>query len=108
LDQHWFGLRIRQARERKGLSQDEFAAAVAKDQRAISEYENGKRKLAATDLPLFATILEVPLLYFFEPEASADDLDAALLNYFHRLPTEDAQRAAVDILRIFSNTLESL
>lgn len=107
MNQQWLGLRIRQARERRGLSQEDFAAAVAKDQRAISEYENGKRKLAATDLPLFATVLEVPVLYFFEPDTEGDDLSAALLNYFQRLPTDEARRAAVDILRIFSNAFSS-
>jgi transcriptional regulator with XRE-family HTH domain len=108
LNQQWLGLRIRQARERRGLSQEDFAIAVSKDQRAISEYENGKRKLAATDLPLFAMVLEVPVLYFFEPDTEADDLRAALLNYFQHLPTDEARQAAVDILRILSNAFAPL
>ncbi len=105
MDQKWLGLRIRQARELRGISQEDLAAAVSKDQRAISEYENGKRKLAVTDLPAIATVLEVPLLYFFEPDASPNDLDEALLNYFRQLPTPEAKRAAIDILRILSNTI---
>lgn len=102
----WLGLRIRQARELRGMSQEDLAAAVSKDQRAISEYENGKRKLAVTDLPAFATVLEVPVLYFFEDEVDAHDLDAALLNYFHELPTPETRQAAIDILCIFSSTLK--
>ena len=105
MDAIWFGLRIRQARERLGMSQEDLAAAVSKDQRAISEYENGKRKLAVTDLPSFATVLEVPLLFFFEEEASLYDLDAALLNHFHQLPTPEIRQAAIDILRIFSHSV---
>ncbi|MCA9904380.1 MAG: helix-turn-helix transcriptional regulator [Anaerolineae bacterium] len=106
MDPKWFGWRIRQARERKGMSQEDLAAAVSKDQGAISEYESGKRKLAATDLPLFATVLEVPLLYFFEPEMSADDLDAAILNYVHQLRTTEDQQVLVDVVRVVSNALQ--
>lgn len=106
LNPKWLGLRIRQARELRGISQEELAAAVSKDQRAISEYENGKRKLAVTDLPTFATVLEVPILYFFEESTAPDDPGTALLNYFRRLPTPEAQQSAVDLMRIFSNALQ--
>lgn len=105
MDAKWLGFRIRQARERRGLSQEELAVAVTKDQRAISEYENGKRKLAVTDLPVFATVLEVPLMYFFEEEAEVFQDDDLLLNYFHQLPSSEARQAALDILRIFSATI---
>lgn len=107
MDPRWLGLRIRQAREVRGISQEDLAVAVSKDQRAISEYENGKRKLAVTDLPAFATVLEVPLLYFFEPTVSSDNLDEALLNYFHKLPTPEAKQAAIDMLRILSSIIPS-
>jgi len=102
-----FGSRIRQARERLGMSQDDLAASVSKDQRAISEYENGKRKLAATDLPLFASVLQVPLLYFFGEDLTLQDFDSELLKEFHRLRTESARQAIIEIIRIFSNTVDS-
>lgn len=108
MEPKFLGLRIRQARERLGLSQEDLAAAVYKDQGAISEYENGRRKLAATELPSFATALEVPLTYFFKEDDEIYDLDDALLNYFHDLPNAAARRAALDILRIFSATLHSV
>ena len=85
MDPQLLGVRIRQARERLGMAQDDLAAAVMKDQRAISEYEHGSRKLSATDLPLFAQALHVPLLYFYEGELTADDLDMMVLSQFHRL-----------------------
>jgi transcriptional regulator with XRE-family HTH domain len=105
LDAKWLGFRIRQARERRGLSQEELASAVTKDQRAISEYENGRRKLAVTDLPVFAAVLGVPLMYFFEEEAEMFQDDDLLLTYFHQLPSSEARQAALDILRIFSATI---
>jgi transcriptional regulator with XRE-family HTH domain len=100
------GERIRQAREQIGLSQEEFAVAVSRDQGAISEYENGKRKLPATDLPLFARVLGVPVSYFYEGEQTVDDLDQLLLAEFQQLPTRDAKRIALQILRLFSDGLK--
>src|SRR5258708_33333599 len=99
LDPKILGVRIRLARERLGLSQDELAVAVHKDQRAISEYENGKRKLAVTDLPDFARVLDVSGLYFYEGEASRNDLDEALLLEFQHLPTAEMKLAIIDARR---------
>lgn len=108
MEAKYLGLRIRQARERLNMSQEDLAAAIGKDQGAISEYENGRRKLAAMELPALATALEVPLSYFFEQDEQVYELDEALLNYFHQLPNSEARRAALDIVRIFSSTLQSL
>jgi transcriptional regulator with XRE-family HTH domain len=105
VDAEVLGMRIRQARERRGISQDDLAVAVKKDQRAISEYENGKRKLAVTDLPLFASALNVPLLYFFEGDTELKDLDAVLLDAFHRLGSQSAREAIIDVVRVLSKAL---
>jgi transcriptional regulator with XRE-family HTH domain len=100
LNQKALGLRIRQARERLRISQEEFAAFVSKDQRAISEYENGKRKLPAIDIPVFAKVLQVPLTYFFEEEGMAGELDAVLLEYFHQLANRETQAIAIQMIRL--------
>ena len=76
MDAEEFGWRIRQAREARGISQDELAVRIGKDQRAISEYELGKRRLAALDLPLLARELGVTVGYFFEDTAE-DNLIAS-------------------------------
>jgi len=91
---------MRQARERLRMSQEDLAEAVGKDQRSISEYEMGKRRLGVTDLPALASALEVPFVYFFEEEANSRSLDEALLEYFHQLPTQEDQQAAIDIVRV--------
>lgn len=106
MDARLLGERIRQARERAGISQEDLAIAVSKDQRAISEYENGKRKLSVTDLPMFARTLRVPLLYFYEGEIALQDLDQAILDEFRRLPNSGAKQAAIEIVRIFSDSYE--
>ena len=99
------GQRIRSAREAKGISQEEFAARIGRDQRAVSEYENGKRKITVTDLPHFADVLGVPLSYLYEEALTSDSLDAALLKEFHRLPTARAKQTAIEIVRVFNATL---
>jgi transcriptional regulator with XRE-family HTH domain len=105
VEQAQLGQRIRAARENAGLSQEEFAEAVRKDQRAISEYENGKRKIPATDLATFAHVLGVRITYFYEQDTTADDLDQLVLHQFHTLPTPEAKHAAIQVLRLFSDTL---
>lgn len=95
-----FGQRIRQARERRGMSQEELAALVSRDQRAISEYEHGKRKVAASDLPTFARVLNVPILYFFDGELTVNDLDRAVIEEFQRLPSAEVKRYAVELVRL--------
>ena len=101
------GQRIRKARERVGMSQEDFAHAVNKDQRAISEYENGKRKVSASELSIFASVLATPVSYFYEGDFEIDELDQMLLQEFHKLPTNEAKEAVLQVLRIFSNTLKN-
>jgi transcriptional regulator with XRE-family HTH domain len=104
LDAVAFGKRIREAREQGGLSQDELAARIGKDQRAVSEYELGKRRVSALDLPAIARELGVTVAYFYE-SAHTDDLDSVLLTEFHRLPNASAKQAAIGIVRAFSDSL---
>jgi transcriptional regulator with XRE-family HTH domain len=100
------GLRIRRAREKMGMSQEEFAHAIERDQKAVSEYENGKRKLPAIELPLFAAILGVPVSYFFEGEYELDELDGLLLQQFHTLPTPEDKQAAIQAVRLILETVK--
>jgi transcriptional regulator with XRE-family HTH domain len=108
LDTQVLGVRIRQARESKGLSQEELASLVSRDQRAISEYENGKRKLAAADIPTFAEVLDVPILYFFEAEMNLEDMDRAMLSEFRELPTSEAKKAAIEVVQILAKAIKCI
>lgn len=100
-----FGARIRKARERIGMTQEELAVQVNKDQRAISEYEIGKRRVYATEVPTFANALRVPLLYFFEDEVGLDDIDHALLIEANRLPSLEAKQSALELVRVLARAL---
>ncbi|MCB9438437.1 MAG: helix-turn-helix transcriptional regulator [Anaerolineales bacterium] len=88
------------------MSQEELARLVERDQKAISEYENGRRKLPATELPTFALVLGVPVSYFFEGEYQVDDLAQLLLQEFHALPTPDDKQTAIQAVRLISDTIK--
>ena len=106
LDKHTLGQRIRQARERQGMSQEDLAHRIRRDQRAVSEYENGKRGIAVTDLPTLAAALAVPLMYFYEGDVALDELDNLMLNELRRLPSEAAKQAAIVLVRVLGEALQ--
>lgn len=60
------GQRIKWAREQLSLSQEDLAHRWGKKQYQISEYENGKRRIYAHDLPRLANALHVQINYFFQ------------------------------------------
>jgi transcriptional regulator with XRE-family HTH domain len=89
-----FGARLKATREQKGMTQEELIAKLGKkDATAISEYENGKRRLAAFELPDYARALEVPIVSLFMDALEAEtDKEAALLEWFRMLPDDRQQR----------------
>jgi transcriptional regulator with XRE-family HTH domain len=102
MDRKILGERIRRARDKRGFSQEQLARLVNKDQRAISEFEAGTRKLPATDIPIFAAVLGVNILYFFEGEYGDDDLDLAILKAFHRIGTPDMKKTAIRMIYLLT------
>lgn len=67
------GMRIQQAREELGITQQELAARLGCTQAALSNYELGKRRLYLANLEQIASALGKPLSYFTEPGADEDD-----------------------------------
>lgn len=89
-----FGGRLRQAREAAHLTQEDVVNRLGrKDITAISEYENGKRRLAAYELPDYARALGVSVASLFEDLPTDDALDVALLDWFKQLPYDKRQWA---------------
>ena len=74
------GQRIQQAREERGLTQEELAIKLGCTQSALSNYELGKRRLYLAGLEQIAEILGKPLSYFLElsPERFQDELTTLL------------------------------
>ena len=54
-----FGTRLRDARKRSGLSQDELAIRVGMSRPALANIESGRQRVALHNLPAFATVLGV-------------------------------------------------
>lgn len=104
------GQRIRQARENLGLSQERLAHRWGKKQYQISEYENGKRRIYAHDLPQLADALRVPIPYFFQDDIGLKEsnvLEETLIDTFRSLRSETAQESAIKILQELRNMVES-
>jgi len=88
------GQRIREARERLGMTQEELAAHIGRTQDTISSYELGNRAIRITELPALAHILKVPVGYFFgqdDPDIEALDLVTELKSL-----TPDQQQKVVE------------
>jgi len=91
----WMGERIREARQERGLSQEELARNVGRSRPAISQMETGKMEPDASTLLSLALHLRKPLVYFFPPtyttslEPKVQSVEAQeLLVLFDRLDEE--------------------
>lgn len=66
------GQRIRRARQKAGLSQQDLGEKVFKTGAAIGYIERGKRGINVEDLVLFSEVLNVPITYFFVSKISEE------------------------------------
>jgi transcriptional regulator with XRE-family HTH domain len=93
------GERIRYARERAGLTQEELAKRIGKSQKAVSGYEKGQRAIRIDELPTLAEALGVAPGYFFGFGDVSADLSTQLA--FAKL-TPPFKRMSANILSQFS------
>lgn len=72
-------IRIKEAREYLGLTQQQVANAISIPRSAVSDIESGKRKVNADELKQIAALLRHPVSYFLgeEPEMAPDVLALA-------------------------------
>lgn len=84
------GNRIREARERLGLTQEELAFRINKTQNSISTYESGTRSIRLTELDTLAKALEVPISYFFGDEYPTDEIMSLVAQF----PPEEQKKIA--------------
>lgn len=90
------GERIRDARERSGMTQEELAVLIGKTQKAISGYENGTRAIRITEIPDLARALGVHPGYFFG-ENKTSSRETLIQVYSQMIPA--FQLLAVDLCR---------
>jgi transcriptional regulator with XRE-family HTH domain len=67
------GERIRTAREKQAITQEELGKRIGKTKTAVSSYEHGKRMVSVGDLPELANALKVSINYFFGEEMIQND-----------------------------------
>ncbi|WP_020697429.1 helix-turn-helix domain-containing protein [Reyranella massiliensis] len=66
------GNRIRQRRALLGMSQTALGKAVGLTFQQIQKYERGANRASASKLYEFATVLDVPVSFFFESAVEAE------------------------------------
>ncbi|MBV8035526.1 MAG: helix-turn-helix transcriptional regulator [Pelomonas sp.] len=80
------GRRLKEARQRAGLSQERLGLEAGLEAESASarmnRYETGARSPTLELMERIGAVLKVPASYFYE----ADDLTAELLLTFHKLP----------------------
>jgi transcriptional regulator with XRE-family HTH domain len=61
-----FGLRVREVRLEKGLSQEELAFEAGLDRTYVNSVENGKRNISLVNIVRLAEALEIPTSDLFK------------------------------------------
>ena len=100
VDMH-VGSRIRLRRHLLGLSQTKLGDAVGLTFQQIQKYENGANRVGASRLFQLATVLNVPVAFFFDamPSGLVDEIPESLVTE-DRLPSDlFAQRDTLELLR---------
>jgi transcriptional regulator with XRE-family HTH domain len=92
--------RLKQARLRAGLSQERLGVLAGIDEMTASarmnQYERGKHAPDWLTVQRLATVLQVPVAYFY----ADDDAAAELLLAFYALPLEAREEAVKAIRKI--------
>jgi len=88
--------KIREAREQKGMTQEELASQIRKSRVFVSDIERGRTRITAVDLMGIAYNLEKPINYFFPvhvpTEGDLDNQEWELIHHFRRIGTNQAIR----------------
>ena len=103
--------KLKEARVRAGLSQDEAASLMKLNKRAISQIEAAQRNLSADELAQFSRIYEVDvreLLFVEFTEAGDDQRLTANYSSFLKLLEQLSDREVEDIFWIMKRKVEGL
>jgi transcriptional regulator with XRE-family HTH domain len=80
-DQKWLARRIALARDMRGLRQTQIAELLGIAQSTYSEWETGKATIPALTLFALARVTQVPVSFFFPPEAHHTLAESLLERY---------------------------
>ena len=105
------GKKLKEARVKKGLSQDEAANLLNVAKRAISETEAGKRSISADELAQFSRIYNVDvreLLFVEFTEAGDEQRLTAKYSSFLKLLEKLSDREVEDVYWVIKRKVEGL
>ena len=103
------GKKLKEARVKKGLSQDEAANLMNVAKRAISEMEAGKRSISADELAQFSRIYNVDvreLLFVEFTEAGDEQRLTAKYSSFLKLLEKLSDREVEDVYWVIKRKVE--
>lgn len=125
------GLRLREQRTLRGLSQERLGSLLGVTYQQIQKYERGTNRIGSSRLEALARVLAVPVAYFFEVPASTPRLiggpavagtqDAPgaagtavdrretleLMRAFHRIADPQVRRRMLDLARALAAATHS-
>jgi transcriptional regulator with XRE-family HTH domain len=99
IDLH-IGLRLRQRRMTLGITQADLAKAVGLTFQQIQKYESGANQLVSSRLYELASVLRVPVSFFFDGLARSERSGVANLAGLSLLATVEAQRLILSYWQI--------
>lgn len=95
-EQEDLGLRLREARDYLGLSQEFVASYLSVPRASISAMETGKRRVSSLELKQLAKLYKRPLSFFLgeedQPLLQPDETSLALFRTAHHLTAEDRKQ----------------
>lgn len=94
-DRKRLAARLREAREAAGLSQEDVAQKLALPRPAISQIENGHRRVEALELARLAKLYGRPLSFFADEEPSG----AKRVDALHRTTAALSEKDRAEVLR---------
>lgn len=103
--------KLKEARVRAGLSQDEAASLMKLNKRAISQIEAAQRNLSVDELAQFSRIYEVDareLLFLEFTEAGEEQRLAAKYSSFFKLLEKLSDRDIEDVYWVIKRKVEGL
>jgi transcriptional regulator with XRE-family HTH domain len=89
------GVRLREAREFLGLSQEVVAEALGVPRASVSAMESGRRKVSSLELRDLARLYKRPLEFFYNDDRSGavdDEATQALFRATRNLATDDKEQ----------------
>lgn len=94
--------KIKEAREKKGMTQAELAENLYRTQSFISNLESGRLEVSAVDLMGIAYLVEKPMRYFFPvyvpTEGDLADYEWELIHFLRKIGDEERARKVAGLL----------